>query len=128
MTLMMDFVKKHKIKMTWEKVEENPWIVADKNWKANHYQILLRCGNRRATFYFSQGVGVRDHPKIEEVLESLLMDCWRARESFSNFYSETDIDYSSAKRVYACMKEVARRMSRLLTTPEVYKEFREVVP
>lgn len=100
--------KQGEASMTWDKRDK--W-----QQEANDWRVTLHYQGRRYSFDYWQGVGIKDAPTAEGVLESLLADTQSACGSFNDFckdygYSEDSI---KAKRIYDACHRQDRRLKKL---------------
>jgi hypothetical protein len=116
MTTIKEFVLKHDIKMRCVKVEENPNMMDDKGWKANHYYCTLEFQNRKMGIFFSQGLGIKESPKPSVLLDCMISDASCASESFEDFCSNCGYDSDSikAKKTYELIEEQTKKLKKLL--------------
>lgn len=84
--------------------------------KANDWRVTLKYQGRRYSLDFWQGVGIKDAPTAEGVLECLISDTRSACGSFRDFCS--DLGYSEdsikAKRMYDACHRQDKHLKRLL--------------
>jgi hypothetical protein len=92
------------------------WDKRDK-WQqeANDWRVTLQYQGRRYSLDFWQGVGIKDAPTAQGVLECLLSDTQSAYGSFNDFcsnmgYSEDSI---KAKRIYDACHRQDKRLKKL---------------
>ena len=110
MKTLYDFVKEHKITISSERIDQNPY---NPEWQANHYKCILKRAKKRMTVYFSKGYGLKGKPTAEEVLNCLAMDaaCIENSENFEDWATQLgyDIDSRQAEKMYnVCLKETIR--------------------
>lgn len=119
-----NFVQENKITMSCEQVESNPNI-NDKNWNANHYKVTFKYGKKQLTTYFSQGLGHKKDPVIEDVLDSLAMDAYTYinKDTFKDFCSNFgyDEDSRSAEKTYNLILNQSKKLENFLGV-ELFKK------
>lgn len=118
MKTLKDFIKENNIRMSYERVEENP----NMNWSsARHYKTILKMDNRQMTVYFSMGLGLSHEPTIEEVLDCIAMDSFSYLndDSFEDFCKEFgyDIFNKQHKKVYDNIMKQGKKAEKFLTRP-----------
>jgi len=94
---LKEFINNMSLKMKTEQIESNPnW---DSNVQANHYNVQLISGDNRKTcsFPFSQGIGIKENPNINGVLECLQSDSLSGDFTFEGFCDEFGYDSDSRK-------------------------------
>lgn len=70
---MREFVKDMGIRITFDEVDENPYM-SDQNWQARHYKVRLTCQGRSLTTYFSKGMGLEYGVEAAEVVNAMASD------------------------------------------------------
>jgi len=110
MKTLYDFVKDHKITISSERIDQNPY---DPEWQANHYKCVLRRAKKQMTVYFLKGYGLKGKPTAKEVLNCLAMNaaCIENCRDFREWCAELgyNIDDRQAKKIYnACLKETTK--------------------
>lgn len=108
------------IKMKTTQISKNPHMQDDSKWQADHFEIVLtnvpKEGNKPIkTFvtYYSLGIGHRNRlgiskPKLNQVLESLIMERDALEYSFEDWCANLGYDNDSikAKNTYElCQKQ-----------------------
>lgn len=117
---IQDFVKFLDITLKLTRVDENK---NNPEWKdANHYKATIKCGNTRQSFYYSQGYGIKEDPKIENILDCLAMDASYDLSSFENFCSEFGYDSDSRKayKIYKACINNTNKLQKLLGITQLY--------
>ena len=84
--------------------------------KANDWRITLRYKGHSYSFDYWQGVGIKEDPTIEGVMENLLSDASADQETFEDWCANYgyDTDSRKAEKTYkACVKQT-KAVKRLL--------------
>ena len=94
---LKEFISNMNLTMKAEQIESNPnW---DSNVQANHYKIQLMTPWSKGYFSvpFSQGIGIKENPNINGVLECLQSDSLSGDFTFEGFCDEFGYDSDSRK-------------------------------
>lgn len=114
---MKEFAEANKIKIENEYADSNP-NMADPNWQANHYKVILKTGRKQFTTYFSQGYGISGEPTVEGVLDCLASDAagFENAQSFEDWANEYgyDTDSRKAEKTYNIIGRQAKRLKNFL--------------
>jgi hypothetical protein len=110
-----EFVDKHGIIFSSRRAASNPNLKTDEPWHAtaNHWRVTIRKNgsNDKATFHCSQGSAITERPKLETVLECLILDASAGCETFGTFCDDMGYD-EDPRRAYrtweACRKTEAK--------------------
>ena len=111
------FVALHGIKLSAERVSENPNLVSD--WEADHWKVTLRLARKRMVLHYSKGLGHDgEEPKTAEVLCCLALDAStiNASDSFESWADEfgMDTDSREAEKTYKHCRKQADRLRTFL--------------
>lgn len=96
------------------------------DWEANHYEVTLRYGKKRYKLPYSMGFGLKGSPKVDDVMDSLRLDCSSVEwSSFEEWCSDFDYDSDSrkAEKLYNTCRKQAEKMKAFLG--DLYDEFLE---
>jgi hypothetical protein len=119
MQTVKQFAAKHKIRLTCEPVDRNPYA-EDDAWarSANHYKCLLIYGRRSMVVYFSMGSALTHEPRVEDVLDSLVMEWYGIGNvpKFEDWAREYgyDLDSRRAERIYKVVIRQSKQFEALL--------------
>ena len=114
---MSEFVKRYGVSISAEYTDNNPNMnhPSDKKWIANHYWVTLKRrenGKRRQmSLYYSQGLGIKDEPRVGDVLNCLAQDSAGIEESFEDWAENLGYDPDSrrAEHTYkVCVRQAAK--------------------
>jgi len=116
-TTYATFAKQHGIKLSAERVSENPNLVS--KWEADHWKVTLRKGRKRMSIFYSKGLGHEGvEPTAPEVLCCLALDASTidASESFESWADEfgMDTDSREAEKTYKHTRKQADRLRSFL--------------
>jgi len=130
MQTKVEFIEKYKVKMESVQMEDNPNF--DAGHKMTHWSCEIRCGTRRVTIPFSQGLAHEGaEPELDSVLDCLVSDAQGAvDQSFEEWASDYgyDTDSRKAEKIYKACCATATKLKRLFKDPEVYQEFLATEP
>ena len=98
------FIKECDLKMTCEKIEDNPDLFDSLTWKWHkwnekftHYKCVIKNGRKRMSLYYSTLPTNTEPPRLSEVLEDLSLDAKDVtNKSFESFCF--DLGYSTDSR------------------------------
>ena len=113
-----EFIEKHGITFSTRRAANNPNMDHDKQWHetANHWTVTIgkHGSSSKATFYYSQGSAER--PKLETVLECLILDASAGLETFDVFCDEMGYGEDSRKayRIWEACRNTEAQLRRLL--------------
>ena len=128
---LAEFIAEHAITMTAERADANP-NMNDKGYalalgrpEMDHWRIVLKCGSRRMSTYFSKGLGHHGaEPTAAEVLDCLASDAAGVAnaDSFEDWAGDYgyDTDSRSAHKTYTICKRQAERLRKLLGDEQAY--------
>lgn len=125
-----EFIAANKLSLDWERVSHRQEIGS---WHkgTRHYQITVRSeyrpGRPLKTFY-SQGSGIKEDPKIIDVLESLQLDASCADRGFDEWCADLGYDNDSrkAERTHIACQKIHNDMAELLADDENMELFLSV--
>lgn len=111
------------LNITISKVRQVPTNPNMPQWKdAKHYQVQLKGANKkRFSLYYSKGLGHKDVPQVQEVVETLLSDLHMYDMGLTELMTHACIeDIKVAKRI---MKLVEKHSNELvkITDLDVYE-------
>ena len=115
-----EFCSKNKITLDYQEVDSRPDnLMSD---SMNHYKCVLKSGLKRMTLYFSMGSAC-NIPTVEDVLNSLVMDCGQTEENFESWVDNFGYDSDSIKalKIYKAVKHEEKRLKKFLGE-ELFKE------
>lgn len=110
-----DFVAKHNITAEAERVDCNPNM--DDSAEMDNWRVLLRCGSKRMSVYYSMGKGHNGAaPEAADVLDCLASDGIAPDTSFEDWCGDFgyDTDSRKAHRTYTICKRQDARLWKLL--------------
>ncbi len=115
-----EFIEKHDIIFSTRRATNNPSMKYDEAWHdtANHWRITIgkNGSSSRATGYYSQGSAITERPKLETVLECLILDASAGLETFETFCDDMGYDEDSRKayRIWEACRNTESKLRRLL--------------
>ena len=100
---LKDFIAENHIRVFSVKMVNENKNAPD--WKnANHYRVVLKCGKRTLTTYFSMGLALTSEPTAEDVLDCLASDvagflnAWSFEDWCEDYGYDTDS--RKAEKIY----------------------------
>lgn len=109
-----------KVNQDYNENAEEIWMTS------NHYRITLSKENRRMSFWFYQGRGIKENPTLEAVIECLASDRNIAAMSLNEFGDEFGWDKNTTK-THRHLKNLNARYERLIGSPALLDEIYEKV-
>lgn len=110
------FIENNKLTMEKLKVFDNPNMDTT-GWEANHYQIKITNGTngKMLTTHYSQGIGIKNSPKLPDVLDCIASDadCDATFEEWCDAIGY-DTDSIKAKKTYDACTKMAIQLRTLL--------------
>lgn len=86
------FIKLHNLKSKVIEVSENKNLT----WNnARHFRFTISHNGIWRHFYFSQGLGIKDTPTLEDLLNCLIVDDYYSQLAIEDFMS--DMSYNSVR-------------------------------
>ena len=119
---MEEFCETNKLRIVkCEYVDRNPNM---DDFDGNHFKLVLGCGKRRMTVYFSQGYAHSGEPEIKGVLSCLASDSNGCDQDFESWCSDYgyDTDSRKAERIYNLCRKQAAKLKQLLDGYQNYEE------
>ena len=122
---MQEFIDKYNVKMTYERVSENPYMTGN----MKHYSVTIKANNKQITTYYSMGYGLKGNPELSDILECLLMDS----SSYSNsndlldFASEFEYELETSKqrehvrKVYNACKQANEQFNWIFSFEQLFE-------
>lgn len=112
------FIEKHKITSEYNCVGRNKHMPTYKD--AHHYKVTFYRGDDSLTTPYSQGLGIKEDPTAEDVLNCLAMDASSAENcpTLEDFFDEFgyEIDDPTTSRTWRIIQREAKKLKAFLGT------------
>ncbi len=124
------FIEKYNLQAIFEVANSNPHMAEPP--KMNHYKVTIYAGGiysgHEMKTIFSMGLGIKEKPKLVDVLDCIAQDCAgyenaRSFEDWAENYGY-DTDSRKAERIYFTVGEQNKDLERFLefAGKDAYKE------